>query len=239
MASQKKRPCETVGKGAVGEPGPSLLLDHRVEGRTTKMMVLRTTASSLCPDTGAVGVLAVNGLPRAFGDLTRVDSTIQTEAAPGDHAVAIVHTLPLFNGIHCVRLGELEVGLESCELVGFTAGTTTESACVVSCAGAQTRGWYAWNNKMPPKPDDFHIFGEVEVANPGVDVELIPRTPPGINPKIISLSLVLSQRPGIWPQVLVWKQARYDKVMASSDYELAEIFCGDEILAKVEVENVH
>ena len=25
----------------------------------------------------------------------------------------------------------------------------------------ETRNWYAWINTMPPKPDDFHIIGEV------------------------------------------------------------------------------
>jgi len=108
----------------------------------------------------------------------------------------------------------------------------------ISCQGAETRDWYAWNNKMPPKPDDFHIVGEVQVANPGIDVAIIPRVPQGINPKIFLVDLMLRQQPGIWAQVLTWKQVRYDKVMVNSDYESVNVFCGGEVVADVNVDNI-
>ncbi|HJU40844.1 MAG TPA: hypothetical protein VJ724_14835, partial [Tahibacter sp.] len=76
-----------------------------------------------------------------------------------------------------------------------------------------TRNWYAWINKMPPPPDDFHVVGEVEVPNPGIEALLTVRSPQGINPDILLLDLHLFQKPGVWPQVVTWVQARYDKVL--------------------------
>ena len=67
---------------------------------------------SLCGNTGAVAQLIVNGEPQAQGDLTRVGSSLQIEAQPGDRVVATVNTIPLDNGIVCVRLGELHFVLE-------------------------------------------------------------------------------------------------------------------------------
>jgi hypothetical protein len=89
---------------------------------------------------------------------------------------------------------------------------------------------------MPPKPDDFHIVGEVQAPNPGVDPLLVPRTPQGINPRILLLDLVLVQRPGVWPQIVVWKQARYDKVNVT--YDQVQVFCGGVEIASVPVETV-
>lgn len=118
MYDSKSGPCEAVGKGGVGESGPSALITHQVTGTIQKLMVLRTTETSLCPDTGAVAILLVNGVPKAYGDITADGSSIQTTANPGEWVVAIVHTVPLFNGIVCVRLGELSVQLDQCDLVG-------------------------------------------------------------------------------------------------------------------------
>ena len=43
--------------------------------------------------------------------------------------------------------------------------------------GPKTRNWYAWNDLMPPRTDFVHVIAEVEVASPGVEVELVYRTP--------------------------------------------------------------
>ena len=117
MTAINTRACTAVAKGGVGESGASLQLIHKVQGKIAKLMVLKTTESSLCPNTGAVGILIVNGTPQVFGDLTQVGSTIQVEAQPGDSVVAIIHTVPLFKEIVCIRLGELKVVLNECDLV--------------------------------------------------------------------------------------------------------------------------
>jgi hypothetical protein len=87
-----------------------------VTGQREIIMVVRNTESSLCGNTGAVAMLLVNGEPAAHGIITKKKSTIQANAKPGDHIVAIVHAFPLFNTVMCVRLGELEFTLEQCEL---------------------------------------------------------------------------------------------------------------------------
>ncbi len=109
--------CVAVANGGVGESGASLQLIHQLQSQIAKLMVLKTSSTNLCANTGAVGILIVNGIPQAFGDLTVAGSTIQAEAQPGDNVVAIIHTVPLFNKINCIRLGELNVVLSECDLV--------------------------------------------------------------------------------------------------------------------------
>lgn len=111
--------------------------------------------------------------------------------------------------------------------------------CVVSGSGIATRDWYAWNNLMPPKPDDFHVVGEVQVPNPGVVPMLVPREPQGINPAIFLMDLVLRQRAGVWPQVLTWVPARYDKIIMNAIYTQVDIFSDGSNIASVPVHDVH
>ena len=93
------------------------MLYHKVTGKQEIVMVVRNVESSLCPNTGAVAVLLVNGVPVAHGVITDVKSSIQANAKPGDIVIVLVHAIPLFNEIVCVRLGELEFTLEQCDLV--------------------------------------------------------------------------------------------------------------------------
>ena len=79
------------------------------------MAILRNAKSSFCANTGAVGVLVVNGQPTAQGDLTEVGSSIQASVSSGDVVAAIIHTVPKFNEISCIRLGELSVALLECD----------------------------------------------------------------------------------------------------------------------------
>ncbi len=104
-----------------------------------------------------------------------------------------------------------------------------------------TRDWYAWIDLMPPKPDDFHVTGEVQAGNPGILAQLCVREPQGINPRILLLDLHLVQQPGMWTQVVTWVQARYDKVLSpqSQRYDKVEIFSGGVSVAQVDVQEVH
>ena len=119
MPKSKAGACVAVAEGGVGESGASSFLLHKVKAKIQKLMVLRNVKSDLCANTGAIGMLAVNGTPVAYGDLTRVRSSIQTSGTVkrGDVVVAIVHTVPLFNEIACTRLGELSLVLDECDLV--------------------------------------------------------------------------------------------------------------------------
>lgn len=233
--------CVIVGKGGVGESGSSSLVTHTAGGPTSKILIVRTVASSLCPNTGAIAVLVVDGIPKASDQISGVGSTIQTEVTPGSRVAAIVHAVPLFNGIVCVRLGELEYTLSECDLVSAQGlvspqGLDAGKGGVLPVPGPNTRDWYAWNNLMPPRPDDFHIIGEVETSNLGVDVQLVPKNPQGINRRILLIDLVLVQKPGFWPQIVTWKQARYDKVNAT--YDGVQIFFDNQQIASIPVDNI-
>lgn len=115
MADFSPESCVEIASGGVGESGASSMLVHKHDEATARIAVLRNVDSSLCPNTGAVGMLVVNGQPTAQGDLTSVGSSIQSEVSKGDVLVAIVHTVPLFNDISCIRLGELSVVLLECD----------------------------------------------------------------------------------------------------------------------------
>jgi hypothetical protein len=117
MSNSKAGPCVAVGKGGVGESGASTLISHQVTGTIQKLMVLRTTDTSLCGDHAAIAVLVVDGNPVAQGNITAKGSSIQATANPGQWVAAIVYAVPLHNGIVCVRLGELSVQLDQCDLV--------------------------------------------------------------------------------------------------------------------------
>ena len=101
-----------VGKGGVGESGTSVILIHKVKSKAQKLIVLSNVGSSLCGNTGAVAMLVVNGVPKVHGAITDKKSSICVKANPGDNVVAVVHTIPLFNGIVCIRLGELSFELQ-------------------------------------------------------------------------------------------------------------------------------
>lgn len=116
MAEAKLGPCTEVAKGGVGESGASSLVVHTVEAKISKLMVLRTTETSLCPNTGVLAMLSAGGEVVA-GIITEEGSSIQIEAQPGDTVIGVVHTFPLFNEIHCIRLGELYFRLDECDLV--------------------------------------------------------------------------------------------------------------------------
>ncbi|MET2984799.1 hypothetical protein [Aureibaculum conchae] len=113
-----------------------------------------------------------------------------------------------------------------------------EESQIIPCNGTKTKDWYSWINRMPPKPDDFHVVGEVLVSNPGVEPMLVPKEPQGTNPQTLLLDLFLHQKPGVWPRIMVWKPVRYDK-MSNVNYSNVEVFCDNSILAKMEVEEVH
>ena len=116
-AKVAKGACKIVASGGVGESGATSLVYHRVTGRREIVMVVRNVGTTLCPNTGAVAVLVVNGVTVAHGVITDKKSSIQANARPGDYVIALVHAIPLFNEIACIRLGELEFTLEQCDLV--------------------------------------------------------------------------------------------------------------------------
>ncbi len=219
--------CRSVGKGGVGESGATQLLTHRVAGSDQKVIVLTVVESSLCANQSVVAAILVNGVAIMTKRLSAKGETLQTTVSSGTEVAAILHMVPLFNGIQCVRLGELSVELRECDLAFLTSD---------GHSGVNTRHWYAWNDTQPPKPSALHLIGEVEVANPGVIPTLVPRVPQGFNPRILLLDLHLVQSPGIWPQIVVWKQASHMQIHA--DYDSVSIFFEGNVIADLPVKRV-
>ncbi|MEQ9403924.1 MAG: hypothetical protein RIM99_10080 [Cyclobacteriaceae bacterium] len=111
---------------------------------------------------------------------------------------------------------------------------------VIGCSKeTETKGWFAWNNLMPPGPPSFYVKGLVQVSNPGVFAQLVYKVPQGINPDILLLDLVLIQRPGIWPRPLTWVEARYHSTGVDLKYTDVNIFCGDQLIAEIPVQDIH
>ena len=107
LASEPVSTDPIVGKGCVGECGKTAEVKYKVTASISKMMVVKTVNTSLCPNTGAFAFLFKNGKEVAQGSITKLNASLQTEAAPGDQIIVYVMTYPLFNGIVCIRLGEL------------------------------------------------------------------------------------------------------------------------------------
>lgn len=107
----------------------------------------------------------------------------------------------------------------------------------------ETKDWYAYIDSMPPKPDHLHVIGEVYVPNPGVKAYLCPREPQEDDSTTLLLDLHLVQEPGVWPQIMTWIQARYDKVLSPTSirykkairYKKVEIFSDGKLIAQVGV----
>lgn len=102
----------------------------------------------------------------------------------------------------------------------------------------QCRDWHAWLNTMPPKPDEFHVAGDVLVSNPGVQPILTIREPQStsINPTILILDLNLVQQPGMWPQLMTCAPVRLDRVMPpkAESYQAVEIYSQGEKIAFID-----
>lgn len=105
---------------------------------------------------------------------------------------------------------------------------------------ANSKNWYAWLNLMPPKPDDLHVEGLVEVPNPGVIPKLVGRVSQNTNPDVLLLNLFLAQQAGVWPPVISWSVARYDRVVGSTDRPPRRVLVyeDDVIVADLLVEHV-
>jgi hypothetical protein len=115
MTTDRTHVCINVAEGSVGETGDSALLTHSVSANTTKKMVLRNTHDSLCPNTGAIAVLAVNGIPVTAVAKGSSEVVLSHEVNPGDMISLIVHTVPMPNDAQCIRLGTFEFALDECD----------------------------------------------------------------------------------------------------------------------------
>ena len=108
---------------------------------------------------------------------------------------------------------------------------------VLDCAGVRTREWYAWADLMPPNPSELHVIGQAEVPNDGAEPVLTAR-PPGGNPTTLLLDFGLVQGPGSWPVGPVWKPLRHDRALGSATFRRVVVYCGDDVVADLAVDEV-
>jgi hypothetical protein len=107
----------------------------------------------------------------------------------------------------------------------------------IPCEGVVTSDWFAWNDVMPPPPNDFHVTGNVEVGNPGVVAALSERSD---HDGRITLDLELRQKSGQWAQMMTAVEVRFDKDLEGTDrISVASVVCGDTELATLEVGDAH
>ena len=101
-----------------------------------------------------------------------------------------------------------------------------------------TRNWNAFCNKMPPKPDNFYVIGEVETSSGNKVPVLKPSVPQGINPSILMLDLTIEDTGLPGPQVIDYREARYDRGSCDGITEVV-IMCEGEPIASMSVQDIH
>jgi hypothetical protein len=101
-----------------------------------------------------------------------------------------------------------------------------------------TSEWYAWVSRMPPGPASFHVTGTVTLPSPGYEARLEVASPQGINPADLILDLRITQRPGIWPQVVTNVTVRYDVQDYAGAYSSVLVRLPDGEGIQLEVEQV-
>lgn len=101
-----------------------------------------------------------------------------------------------------------------------------------------TSEWYAWVSRMPPGPASFHVTGTVTLPSPGYEARLEVASPQGINPADLILDLRITQRPGIWPQVVTNVTVRYDVQDYAGKYSSVLVRLPNGEAIQLEVEEV-
>jgi len=129
-------------------------------------------------------------------------------------------------------------------LDGKVVGTSTIDAPVKppptpSPQTVTTADWHAWVNRMPPGPASFIVTGTVNLPTAGFDAKLVVATPQGFNPKELILDLVISPKPGLWPQVITPVSVRFEKGSYSGAYTSVLIREPDGDGTQTAVEDVH
>ena len=127
---------------------------------------------------------------------------------------------------------------------GFTGSTAAGASVQTVCSwtftsvnpGPITTDWNAWVDAMPgPDPSKLIVTGQVLVANPGEDAILYKKVPQGSNPAILLLDLHLVQKPGYYPQVLTWVEARYEEQAQVGTYSKVNILSDNEVIGEAPV----
>lgn len=105
-------------------------------------------------------------------------------------------------------------------------------------AGVLTRDWEALQMADTiAQHGQITVTGEVELTDTGTTAELKEHTPPGTDPKILLLDLVIHRHGGVQGHV-AWFETLTFKMKSSGDnYDEVAILYGGEIVRRVKVEH--
>lgn len=189
---------------------PELVLATEPDGEFTLHSVTLTPNS--CYSAGR----AVPGVPpqvRLVAEVFSVILPVRVRQGP-----CLMVLTPLRHRLRNLRLGA-KAGkttvtafvMNGMQILGSASiPVTSTHECPKDPLPLDTSDWFAWVSRMPPGPASFHVTGTVTLPSPGYEARLEYATPQGINPTDLILDLRITQRPGIWPQVVTNVTVRYD-----------------------------
>lgn len=199
---------------------PQLVLALEPDGEYT------LNAVTLTPNSGYSAGRARRGVPPEVRILPEVEPVLlYVRPHRGRHLPVVT---PVRHRLRNLKLGEahgktsvLAFVMLDDHVLGSASVAVRDPGCVVveHPSPVSTSNWYAWVNRMPPGPPRMHVQGTVALPSPGYDVALRKAAPQGINPRDLILDLVLTERPGVWPEVVTSVSARYDEDPYQNNYD--------------------
>lgn len=225
--------CKKIGSSLIGQATSNQVATYQVPSGQEKLIVLRCERNNLCPNTGVLTTLLLNGKIATQGILESLTDTIQCNATPGDSVVAVASLYPLMNSARCMELGDALVTLSECDAV-LTPTTSLVPDSINSS------GWASTCNKKLPNPDEFQVHGTVELPTPLWTAKLTPTIPQGLNPEILMLDIVLSHKDGpvVGPQVIVQQPVQYARTMNDCPYNQVQVFYKKQLVADIPVKEL-
>jgi hypothetical protein len=225
--------CKEIQSSRIGQASSNLAITHQVPSGQEKILVTKLNRNTLCPNTGVLATLLVNGKIATQVVLEGENASLLCNAKPGDVVVAVASLCPLMNPIACIELGEALVILNECELVGSQ----------VAVPPPETINSYNWEslcNKLPPSPDELKVTGTVELPSAHWTAKLVLPATQGINPEILLLELSLTREadPIPRPQVVVQQQVTYSRSMKNCTYKQVQITYKGKVIAEIPVKDV-
>lgn len=98
--------------------------------------------------------------------------------------------------------------------------------------------WIAWVDNKPLSPRALHVLGRIMVPNPGVIASLVPYEGGGGNDDKLRLDLGFEQMPGVWAQVVVSREVRYDLSGYNADHKIVQVRRPSGLKEVIEIEDL-
>lgn len=105
-------------------------------------------------------------------------------------------------------------------------------------AGVLTRDWEALEMADAiARHGQITVTGEVELTDTGTTAELKEHAPPGADPKILLLDLVIHRHGGVQGHIVWFEKLSFRMKSSGDSYDEVAIFHGGEIVRRVKVEH--